>query len=215
MSRKWAIALIALAQQNTSRAAAHTAISWEAATASSKMDYSYDILISSLHRLQVRPISQQTRCRCRVSLDSAWQIPALHPSQPVAAPTDIKRSPKHHSAVQQACIGFRVRTTIVTKSRVVLWPSRQLPRATWEEDASHRHRKGFHRSGTTGIRPTIEALTSRQAIAHVKIWTIQESALPDTLYEAVYLVFKHIYILLLNFSRLSYTSDFQTSEHFS
>lgn len=95
------------------------------------MDYSYDILISSLRCLQVRPVSQHMWCRCQVSLDSAWQIPALHPNQPVGALTDLKRSPKPHSAVQQACIGLRGRTIIFTKLRVVLWPSRQLPRAMW------------------------------------------------------------------------------------
>lgn len=73
---------------------------WEAATPSSKMDYSYDILISSLHGLQVRLVSQQIWCGCQVSLDSPWQTPALHPSLPVVAPTDLKMSPN----ITQLCI---------------------------------------------------------------------------------------------------------------
>lgn len=102
------MAPIALALRNTSRAAAHTAISWETVTASSKMDYSYNILISSLHALQVRPVFQKIWCRCQHPLGSTWQVPALHVSLPVAAPTHLKRSP---NITQQVCISLRVRTS--------------------------------------------------------------------------------------------------------
>jgi len=73
--------------------AAHTAISWEAATASFKMDYSYDILISSLHGLQVQLVSRQIWRRRQASSDRAQQMPALHPSPPVVAPTDLQGAP--------------------------------------------------------------------------------------------------------------------------
>lgn len=132
------IALIALAQQNTSWTAAHTAISWEAVTASSKMDYPYNILIPSLHGLQVRSVSQQIWCRCQVSLETAWQITVVYPVCLWLLLQTSRRAP-HHLAVQQACISLRIRTIIQIKSCAVAFQAQQgCSMDMQEEDVSHQ-----------------------------------------------------------------------------
>lgn len=209
------MAAIALAQRNTSRAAAHTAISWETATASSKMDYPYNILISSLHGLQARPVSQQIWYRCQLLLGSTRQVSALQSSLPVAAPKDLKGSPNIIQLGNRFASAWEkqlfVKSLLSTFCAVAFYAT--SVGYTGGGCLSGVHKTKCRASDTVTVRPSTEAITWSKAITHLKMWVTHEPSLPAIPNRGVYLLVKHICILLINFFKPSNTSAFQTPEH--